>query len=58
MCLFIYCMFVCYVHGFYACTRVCVRVSDTPGTGVTDSGELPCGYWEVNLGPLKEQPAL
>jgi hypothetical protein len=25
---------------------------------VTDSFELPCGYWELNLGPLKEQPVL
>jgi hypothetical protein len=27
------------------------------GTGVTDSYELPCGCWELNLGPLEEQPA-
>lgn len=24
-----------------------------PGTGVTDVCELPCGSWELNLGPLK-----
>jgi hypothetical protein len=35
---------------------VCVRVSDV---GVTDSCELPCGCWELNLGgPLEEQPVL
>ena len=26
--------------------------------GVTDSFELPCGCWELNLGPLEEQPVL
>ena len=29
-----------------------------PGTGVTDSCELPCGCWELNSGPLEEQPVL
>ena len=28
------------------------------GTGVSDSCELPCGCWELNLGPLKEQLVL
>ena len=32
----------------------CVKVSS--GTGVTDHCELPCRYWKLNLGPLKEQP--
>jgi hypothetical protein len=27
-----------------------------PGTGVTDSGELPCCSSEVNLGLLEEHP--
>jgi hypothetical protein len=27
-------------------------------TGVIDSCELPCGCWELNPGPLKEQPVL
>jgi hypothetical protein len=26
-----------------------------PVTGITDSCETPCGCWELNLGPLKEQ---
>ena len=30
----------------------------SPATGVTDSCELPCGYWELNPGPLEEQPVL
>lgn len=28
------------------------------GTGVTNSGALPCGDWESNLGPLEVRPAL
>jgi hypothetical protein len=30
----------------------------SPGAGVTDSCELSCGYQELNLGPLGEQPVL
>ena len=26
-------------------------------TGVTGSSEPPCGYWELNPGPLEEQTA-
>jgi hypothetical protein len=37
---------------------VCVRVSDPPGTGVTDSCKPPSGFWKLNLGPLEEQPEL
>ena len=28
------------------------------GTGATDSCEPPYGCWELNLGPLEEQPVL
>ena len=28
------------------------------GTRVTDSCELSCGCWRLNLGPLEEQPVL
>jgi hypothetical protein len=28
------------------------------GTGVRDSYELPCGCWELNLGPPEKQPVL
>lgn len=34
---------------------VWVRVHDP---GVTDSYELPWGCWELNPGPLEEQPVL
>ena len=30
----------------------------SPGTGVTDSCELPCVYWELNPSLLEEQPVL
>jgi hypothetical protein len=29
-----------------------------PETGVTDNCQLPCGCWELNLGPLEEQLVL
>ena len=29
-----------------------------PDTGVRDGCEPPCGFWELNLGPLKEQQVL
>lgn len=29
-----------------------------PGTGVTEGFEPLCGYWELNPGPLQEQPVL
>jgi hypothetical protein len=29
-----------------------------PGIALTDGSELPCRYWELNLGPPDEQPAL
>jgi len=31
------------------------EMTRSPGTGVTDSCELPCGCWELNSGPLQEQ---
>ena len=51
-----------YVYGYSACMYV--HVPNTkhlrktkegvgcPGTGVTDSGESPCGCWDSNTGPL------
>jgi hypothetical protein len=36
--------------------QVCVcEVVRSPGTGVTDSCEVPHGCLKLNLGPLKEQ---
>jgi len=28
------------------------------GPEITDGYELPCGFWEMNLGPSEEQPVL
>ena len=36
------------------CVCLCENI-ESPGTGVTDSCELPCGCGELNLGPLGEQ---
>ena len=35
-----------------------LKVPDPLGLGVIDSCELPCWYWELNLGPLEEQLVL
>lgn len=44
------CMFA---HRVYAqCQWRLEEGVGSPGNGVTDSCEPPCGYWELNLGPL------
>lgn len=45
------------------CIGVCLQVClyegiRSPGTGETDSCELPCRFWELSPGPLEEQPVL
>jgi hypothetical protein len=41
------------------CLHVCLCEGvGSSGTGIIDSYELPCRYWESNLGPLEEQPEL
>ena len=41
------------------CLHVCLCEGvGSPGTGVTDSCELPCGCWVLNLSSLEEQPGL
>lgn len=51
--------------GFFACMYSCVpcawRPEDDirhPGTGFIDGCESPCGYWELNTGPLEKQQML
>ena len=46
-CALVFCRHVCLCEGV-----------GSPGTGVTDSCELPCGCWESNPHSLKEQPVL
>ena len=46
-----------YVHHMY--TRCLQRLEESvwySGTGVTDSGELPYGCWELNQDSPEEQP--
>jgi hypothetical protein len=50
--IFILCALVFCLHA-YLCES-----AGSFGTGVIDSCELPCGCWEVNPGPLEEQPML
>ena len=40
----------------YWCSVCMSAVS--PGSGITNSCELPCVSWDLNLGPLEEQPVL
>jgi hypothetical protein len=40
LCILVFCLHVC------PCESV-----GSPGTGVTDGCELPCGFWELNQGP-------
>ena len=44
-----------YVRALSVCIPACQkRASDT----IIDSHEPPCGCWELNSGPLEEQPML
>lgn len=47
---------IIYVHQVCA-GRLCRsgECQESPGPTVTDDGEPPCGCWEPNQGPLKEQ---
>ena len=43
-------------YFYFMCVGVLPACEDvrSPGTGVTDICELPCGFWELNSGPLEE----
>lgn len=48
-----------YVHHMCAWRPQIAEVgAGSLGTGITGSCELPCVYWEPNLGPLEEQQML
>ena len=62
--LFLFLVYECFAN-MYACVPRGVKYSQrpeqgvgSPGAGVTDCCELPCGRWESNPDPLKEQPTL
>ena len=44
-----------YVSALTACTPTCQKRASDP---ITDGGEPPCGYWELNSGPLEEHSML
>ena len=43
-----------HVHVLCSCLQRSEGV-ESPRTWVTESYELPCGFWELALGPLEEQ---
>lgn len=49
-----------YLLACILCTGVSLHVffGDIGDIGDTDSGELPCGCWEMKLSSLEEQPML
>ena len=49
--------FIVYFMFNSTCLRICLYAgARSPKTRVTDSYEPPCGCWELNSGPLEEQP--
>lgn len=57
------------MYGFFVCVyisilRTCLMSTEarkghhSPGTGVKEGCKPPCGYWELNLCTLKEQPVV
>lgn len=46
-------MFLCHVHAW--CLQKQGEGVRSPRTGVRDSCASPCGYWELNPDPLREQ---
>lgn len=51
-------LFLFYVHWCLDCMYVWVRVLDLLEQELTNSSELLSGCWELNAGPLEEQPEL
>ena len=54
VCVYIYIYIYVYAHIH---TDPCKGVRSS-GTGVASRCELPCGCWELKLGPLEEKPML
>jgi hypothetical protein len=57
---FIYFILAIYMSMYhvYTVSKKVGRGCWVPRTGVTDSCKPPCGYQEMNLGPLQEQSVL
>jgi hypothetical protein len=43
-----------HVYRLYAVPGEARKGARFPGIGVMDGYALPCGFWEMNLGPLEE----
>ena len=52
------CLYVGLCTHVMQCRRGQKRATDSPGIGVMDSSQLPCGCWGLNPGPLQEQSVL
>lgn len=50
------CISVYHMHAW--CPQRSEEGIRSPGTGVPDNCELPCGCWDLNLGSLEEKPVL
>jgi hypothetical protein len=48
--MWVFCLCLC------LCTTELEEGIESPGTGFTDGCEPSFGCWELNLGPLEEQP--
>jgi hypothetical protein len=54
--LFIYLfIYLLYMSALSAYTPACQKTASDP---ITDGCEPPCGCWDLNSGPLEEQPVL
>jgi len=53
-----FCLHKCLCTMCVQCLKKLEEGIGSPGTGVIDSCELYCQRWELNLGPLEEQPRL
>lgn len=61
-------MSLVHMYGYIACTDACApracsarggwKSTVSPGTGVTHGSKTPWGCWELNLGPMGDQPVL
>lgn len=56
LCVWVFCLYI-YIYVYHVCVW-CLSVSEVVSNLlklVTGNGELPCGYLELYLGPVKEQ---
>ena len=60
LCSFIFLnLFILFLSALVFCLHMCLcEGARSSWTRVTNSCELPYGCWELNLGPLEEQPVL